>query len=142
MGMKEAIENAVEVDFFDLFPVSDKKLLKEEDMNPMIRKDMPCMEDVFKACATMSQFVCTATDIFDEQIEFEECIKDYLFKMKASATAKLNEERNKPEDEEPDMRIIGQSEGILEIINDISNLYHENETKIHKKLDGGEEDAS
>jgi predicted GTPase len=72
----------------------------------------------------------------------EEARQVYKNRTTRVSTAKLNEERNKPEGKEPDMRIIGQSEGILEIINDISNLYYENEAKINKKLDGGEEDAS
>ena len=56
--------------------------------------------------------------------DLEEGLTYYISKMKTTATAKLADELSKdPSDK--NLKIIGQSEGMLEVLNDISGIYSE-----------------
>lgn len=56
--------------------------------------------------------------------DLEESIAYYISNMKTTATAKLADELSKDPSNQ-DLKIIGQSEGILEVLNDISGIYSE-----------------
>lgn len=72
----------------------------------------------------VKNYISDVNKLLESTEELKESFVYYISKMKTTATAKLADELSKdPSDQ--DLKIVGQSEGILEVLNDISGIYSE-----------------
>jgi hypothetical protein len=85
----------------------------------------------------VKNYISNINKLMESTGDFEEGLVYYISKMKTTATAKLAEELSKdPSDQ--NLRIIGQSEGILEVLNDISDVYSEYSKSIENLFKEGD----